>query len=836
MPPDEENCYVIAVPHSSARSFSAQELHQMTQELVEGLYVFNQTISSNVETNHDGSMGCLLPSAYVDSFTGQTLLTVDYFIKSLLHGRTVPQREKRIKLNEKWRKTVSENPGGLYELYTEHGMISMEEDKELGPDVYQDEEIKFPRYPPLLVDHSLAESGLKTHLSTGETVAQHIGHISRDVFLKYLEKTSLSLMIGQNSVHQDGSLIVFDPSLEVISSVEPEVDLSNLDNEMITHLNVYLQKQREFVKERIKKKTSIVRDIELLQFASFIMHLLSTVKQQHKVIDCSSLQPQTCSELLRTEREFPPFIPSKSSRWSPYTSNNHYAGSNGRIVFQKRELEVEKVPKSFKQEKERLITKALKHQKEAMMVTVGKQSYSLITVRLEDYYPKFPRWIHAMMQELKSQVTKLPPLSDGRIQDLLRRPIGPRHAIKLKTMNSLLIPAIEKGLTGCVMALLKRCTITRINKPGEEDGMSLIHHAAIHGRSDMLSILVHNGADPNQFTEPVSPPSSSSTGPLHLAAAAGDLDSVCCLLKHLAQADKEDARGWVPVHYAAYHNQHRVVSHLMSIDQDLINLQTKDSLSPLLLAARNGGLDTVKVLASYKNLDLSFRDSKDQNVVHISANKHHINILQFLVLLASPDLSVWQVLFEMLKSDTHSGYPHSAACALDSLLRWKVECYENIVKLGAIEQLIELAKLPDEKLQVIAVQVIADISNKAEVKSILVKSNAIPILVKHLSSPNDRLQSATCTVLCDLAIDNENKSTISDNGGMEALVVLLSSPQDDVQLYASACVGTLGMDNIKNQSLFREKKGLPHLIAMLKVTVDCLQGTAASALEVIRAK
>ncbi len=837
--PDQENCYVIAVPHPSTptscgKLLTSQELHQIIQELVEGIYVFNQSPSSNIEGNHDCGMSCSLPSAYVDTYIGQTLLSLEYFIKNLLHGHMVPQKEKIVRLNEKWRKTVSESPGEVRQLYIDHGMVSMEDDEELGPDLYKEKSIRFIRYPPLHIDSSLTQSGLIGHLSTGETAAQRTDHICRDVFYKYLSKASLGLAVGVESVQQEGSLIVFNPSMDVTSSIEPEFDSNNAqDKDIYAHLNVYLQKQRKFVQDKLKLKLPVLKDIHLLEIASFLVHLLATLRQQHKVIDCERLQPRMNSDVLKTERELPPFLPSKDSRWSPYTSDNHLANGNGKIIIKKQEIKVSPLAECFKKSKAKLMAKAMKHEKEIMMTCINGEPYALMTIRLEDFYPKFPRKIHAMIQELKSQVTKLPTLSDTRVQDSLRRPLGPRHASKLKTMNSLVIPCIQKGLTGCVSALLKRCTKTRINKPSEEDGLSFIHYAAIHGRADIISLLVHCCADANQLTEANAVNNYLSTGPLHLAAAAGDLDSVCSLIKHSAQMDKEDSKGWSAVHYAAYNNHQHVIGYFAKINDSCVNWITKDSvkMTPLLIAAKNGGLDTVKMLVE-SGANLSFCDNSNNNMVHISALKNHVNILQFLLLHDSSELCVWEILFEMLKADVKSGYPHAAACVIDSLLRWSIDYWKELLKLGMIERLVDLAKMTEEKLQLLAVQVIADISNHSEVKSVLVKSNAIPTLVKHLSSTNDRLQSTTCIVLSDLGLDDENKSSITANGGMKSLIRLVSSPQDDIQLYASACIGILVMNSNDNKNLFRDNGGLQYLIAMLKSPLDCHQGTAAAAIEV----
>lgn len=818
-PPDEEGYYVIAIPHSSRHT--ASELHQIVRELVTGMYIFNQTPSINLESNFDNSMTASLPSAYVDTFLGQSIFSLDYYVKSLLHGSTVPSREKRARLNEKWRKQASESPAKLHDLYTEYGLVIMEEDPELDPNLYKDEANQYYRYPSSLVDHKLSISGLTPRLSTGEDHFLHNQHVGRDVFLRCLDQCSVGIMLGQSSVKQDGSLLVVDPTFDVFSKVIIN-EINKEERQLLSYLHTYLQKQISFVSENLTKKTSIAHVVELLQFASFIVLLLATLRQNHKTIHCQSLQSPMNPDTLNTDREVPPFLPTSSSRWSPYASNNHYASANGGIAFHKEQIQVTTdLNPALKEMKGKLISKAMSHTTDASSITIGDQYYTIIVLKLDDYYPKFPRWIHAMVQELKSQCSKLPPVSDTRVQDFLRRYLG-RSASKLKTMNALLRPCIERGLVGPLAVLLKRCTKTRLSKL-EEDGMALVHYAASRGQSEALSLLIHYQADPNQ------PCQDSSTLPIHLATQSGDLDSVCCLLQYGAQLNSTDDKGWSPIHHAAYHNYHVIIKHFVNLDKTYANMVTSGSeeTTPLLLAAQNGGLDSIKLLLRF-GADLSFTDSHGHNIVYIGANKSHNNILQYLVELNSPQLPLWETLVEMLKADPSSGIPQSSACALDSLIRAKPCCYKSLHKTEAIEQLITLAKSVDEKLQLLSVQVLADISHHLSVQTTL--APAIPVLVKHLSSTNDRLQSCACIALNDLALIPSNKETIAT--GLSVLVEMLSSQHDDVQLYSAACLGNIASDNANIKELVRKSNGLPPLIDLLGSSLMCIQGCAAASLQV----
>ena len=825
-PPDVDDFYVVAIPHTFVHSkhYTPSEVHQVIRELVHGIYVFNQTPSISFESNYDCSSACILPSAYVDTFLGQCLFNIDYFVKSLLHGNTVPQREKRLRLNEKWRKVVSENPSGLHDLYQEHGALKMEDDDELGSALYDDSLTPYYRFPPELVDSDLSALNLTPRFSTSEDHHNHTKYISHDVFLRYLDQVSLSLVLEQGPLQQDGSLLVINPRYDVQSKVH--VHHIQNDENILTHLHVYLQKQIDFIKKNLTKKTSVAHILELLHFASFLVLLFATLKQQHKTVDCNKLQPAMNSDLLTTERELPPFLPTKSSRWSSYTSNNHYTSAKGGISFHKECIEVVPLQHELKGAKDEILSKA--KERDVAMVTVNGKTYTVVGFRLDNYYPKFPRWIHAMVQELQSQCSKLPAMSDSRVQEFLRRPLGLRNASKLKTINASLRPCIDKNLTGCVAAMLKRCTKTRINKPDEEDGLALIHYASACGRSEVMSLIIHNVGGVNQPSH-LSPDSPSQTLPIHLASQSGDIDSVCCLLKYNAEAFVIDDRGWSPIHYAAYHNYHVIVSHFARLSKECINVVTsgRDRTTPLLLAAENGGLSSVKCLVGFE-ADLFATNGSQHNVVQIATLKHHVNILQYIVSLDV--LPVWNILADMLKADPSTKFPQASSRCLDALLRWNSSYYDVIISNGAVQQLVELTKSSDENLQLLSTQVLADISCMAPVKDILV--SAIPVFVKHLSSRDDRLQSCACIVLSDLALQSSNQKLIADSNGIKPLIDLLSSPQDDIQLYSVACLGILAMNNNDIKTLIREINGLPLIVSLLSSPTICIQGCAAACMQV----
>lgn len=104
-----------------------------------GIYLLNQTPTISLESNYDQTSTCKLPPAYENTKIGQLLIEVDYMMKSLWHGVTLP-KEKRQKFLEKWRasrdSTKSESLKAIqtefnsigrnfYSFYYQDGFISL---------------------------------------------------------------------------------------------------------------------------------------------------------------------------------------------------------------------------------------------------------------------------------------------------------------------------------------------------------------------------------------------------------------------------------------------------------------------------------------------------------------------------------------------------------------------------------------------------------------------------------------------------------------------------------------------------------------------------------------
>lgn len=327
-PDDENKTYAMFIPKEAAADsmpLRLQELNRIVWELVVGVYVFNSVPSIALQPNHDGSSACTIPSAYHDTLVGTALFEVDYFVKSLLHGTSIPQQAKREEICETWKKM---QPSSLRQSFKDLGLQSMIDDSELGHDLYEPKKIPFIRHPPKYVDSDLAHSELAPQLTTGEEFEQQEAHVSRDVFLRYLDNVSIGLVFTQRSIQHDGAIFVLDTVFEVASRVRSVG--TDHGSDLHWHLHSYLQKQHTFVAENLQKKKAISHYLDLLQFASFMIQFLVTLKQQKKIV---SFTGPKSGKAIHTSRDVPPVLPSETSRWSPFTAPNSYSSLHGEIQF-----------------------------------------------------------------------------------------------------------------------------------------------------------------------------------------------------------------------------------------------------------------------------------------------------------------------------------------------------------------------------------------------------------------------------------------------------------------------------------------------------------------------
>lgn len=89
-----------------------------------------------------------------------------------------------------------------------------------------------------------------------------------------------------------------------------------------------------------------------------------------------------------------------------------------------------------------------------------------------------------------------------------------------------------------------------------QDGSSPLHVAALHGRADLILLLVKHGAS-------VGARDASQAVPLHLACQQGHFQVVKCLLESNAKPNKKDISGNTPLIHACSRGHHEVAALLL---------------------------------------------------------------------------------------------------------------------------------------------------------------------------------------------------------------------------------------------------------------------------------
>ena len=823
------------IPHQVPEALSLAEFHQIIRELVTGIYVFNQLPLLKFEPNFDGTTSCFIPSAYTNTLVGQTMLSIGFFIESLLHDSTVP-KEKHQAVNESWRSmSVKTDP---VKLLQEGGMVPLTEDLDLGPDLYKDPEPYFPRHPAFGVDCKLADQDLGHLATTEELFSAEKERSSTKLFQKHLSQARLFLILAPLNIAQHKSLFVLDTSWD-IQTAFPDIE-GELTPEQNGEIQSFLQKQRDFIRSRLTRKRDTMHELDLLQFISASIPLLVSLKKQHRVISQKGLLPGPSKERLHTEKDIPPLLPSENSRWT--ASDGRWAYLHSGVGFYKQRQPVDSVSDQVRDQYSSIIkqAEACNFGKEEdytinSIITVDNKKYCLLMLNVEEFYPKspkLPRWLHAMMDQLKI-ISKQPPLTDFRIQEFLHKVYGPKKAYKMKSTTLAIQACVESGLVAPAAALLKRCTITRLNKPSE-NGICLVHLAAIRGRDIVLSQIIKAGAD-KSLTCMYSPSDDKpkQTGLVHLAARSGETDTVLCLIQAGCPIAELDERGWLPLHYAAYHNHHFVVRLLLNHLSGKIDCPTADDkkMAPLLLAVEAGALDTVQLLIQ-RGADLTVKTGKGLNLVTVASIHNHTNILLHLMKLPDLEQVFWQTLHDMLQVKGNAPITEAATRVLDPLSRYSPEQHLFFLKFNLIPTLVKLLGA-NEEIQILAIQVLRNICNYEAIAVEILKAGMISFIPKLLSSESNQIQSHACLLVCDLVTSPELQMQFCDGGVMAPLSALLQSTTIDVVLYSCAAIGILVRDNPKAQSLAADEDCIPHIVGLLSSDYPSISACSAHVLSVL---
>ncbi|XP_047673270.1 caskin-2 isoform X4 [Tachysurus fulvidraco] len=158
----------------------------------------------------------------------------------------------------------------------------------------------------------------------------------------------------------------------------------------------------------------------------------------------------------------------------------------------------------------------------------------------------------------------------------------------------------------------------------DTDGFSALHHAALTGTTDLLSLLLDAQAT-------VDIKDRNGMRPLHYASWQGKADSVLMLLRAGASVNGASQDGQIPLHLAAQYG-HYEVSEMLLQHQSNACMVNKAKKTPLDLACEFGRLKVVQLLLN-SNMVVALLEGngRDNTPLHLAARNGHKDIIRLLL-------------------------------------------------------------------------------------------------------------------------------------------------------------------------------------------------------------
>ncbi|XP_044033929.1 caskin-2-like isoform X4 [Siniperca chuatsi] len=165
----------------------------------------------------------------------------------------------------------------------------------------------------------------------------------------------------------------------------------------------------------------------------------------------------------------------------------------------------------------------------------------------------------------------------------------------------------------------------------DSDGFSALHHAALTGTTELLSLLLEAQAT-------VDIKDINGMRPLHYAAWQGKADSVLLLLRAGASVNSPSHDGQIPLHLSAQYG-HYEVSEMLLQHQSNACLMNKAKKTPLDLACEFGRLKVAQLLLSSNMVAALLEgegghdslDSPSTTPLHLAARNGHKDIIKLLL-------------------------------------------------------------------------------------------------------------------------------------------------------------------------------------------------------------
>ncbi|XP_063693429.1 ankyrin and armadillo repeat-containing protein-like [Bolinopsis microptera] len=811
-------------------SFDLREIQQIIRELTVGINVFEELPAISLRPRYDKGTFVDIPPAYIDTHVAQCMLELDYYMKGLWHGAHFG-RERRQKFTERWADLMNVNKDGNPEtrvdkqaIFKDYGMYDFNKDSQW---------------------HGYYANEHETHDDIEEC---------KKMNKEILDSIGVFLLCSIKEAQHHRNMLVFSVQHDISSFTRKGLD--KLIDDTHQPLTCWLQSQRSAVREWFTKKPKVRQLLSKVKFITALSYFLVSMKKFSMVPDISAYLPSLTTEQVKTEDTLPPLMLHSDSVTSNklFVDDDMYCHVHGGLVIGKNCVTLKPATEKLVESYESICEVAVQQNHKKLKgsgdgnlypmaeVDVDGKTYAMIAIELEKLYiqtPKSPRWLHQIIDGASQTKKRVFPVSETRLVEQFNRRFGNPQ----KVSTSHLMVAIHLGRSAVFQQTMTKSTKTRLSKCDEKK-MSMMHYAAMNDYHNLICDMVRTwGCDVNVRWES-DDRTTFGPAPLHTAVRHGAIECVYCLLSYHADLNLVDDKGWLPIHTAAYYNQHLIVDMLLSRKPKLIDKPSSnsDELTPLLLACSSGALDTVERLLELGATPALLTRTK-RGVIHLAALNRHVKVLELFINKDYPDLAVWDILVAMMNSKEDTEKYH-AVVALDTLTK-KGGNWNELLEANAIPALVNILKpdkslLPEEENSVQRMElkmqtsaVIKNISYEDDVRKAIAATNSLKTFIGLLSLPHDVVQSNAATIISDVCQVNDNAQKVAGEGGIVPLIQLLKNWLPSVLTSAMRSLAQLGANFESNKDEIAKKGGLDPLVQLLDNSDAKVQAEAANALNVV---
>ncbi|XP_067333590.1 caskin-1 isoform X2 [Channa argus] len=270
----------------------------------------------------------------------------------------------------------------------------------------------------------------------------------------------------------------------------------------------------------------------------------------------------------------------------------------------------------------------------------------------------------------------------------------------------------------------------------DTDGFSPLHHAALNGNVELISLLLESQAA-------VDIRDQKGMRPLHYAAWQGKAEPMKMLLKSGSSVNGQSDEGEIPLHLSAQHG-HYDVSEMLLQHQSNPCIVDNAGKTPLDLACEFGRVGVVQLLLSSNMcaalLEPKKGDTTDPNgtsPLHLAAKNGHIDIIRLLI-QAGIDINRQTKAGTALHEAALCGKTEAVRLLLDSGINATVRntysqtALDIVYQFTATQASREIKQLLRDASAALQVRALKDYCNNYDLTSLNIKAgDVITVLEQH---------------------------------------------------------------------------------------------------------